>query len=388
MQKYLDKISREYGNNSSLSRVKYVLGKWGYLKHDFKVIHVAGTNGKGSVCYKLAQTLSYNKQKVGLFTSPHFKRFTERIQVDFVEISYQKAFAIIEKIQKIDQDESLGICYFDCMCILAFVYFTQEKISVAVIEAGIGGLDDQTNFVYPSVAIITSVGFDHQNLLGNSLLEIAEKKAGIIKDNIPVVIGPSANLEPIRAEAEKKGALLSIMEEKSTRDAEINAIVLRVAEILHLKKYKFLTNPSFRFEIVKERFVFDLAHNECSLKNLLKKIALIKGSRKVYCIVSMGRDKNLQSCISLIKKSCSRVYLFHPEKGRLAPRSALAQYAPKALLFNSVSEALLHAMQEDHLVLCCGSAYFMSEAKDFVLQQKLPGSPCHLDKQSLMYNNR
>jgi dihydrofolate synthase / folylpolyglutamate synthase len=374
LQAYLDKISCEYGNRASLFRVIYILKRLGIGRLNFDVIHVAGTNGKGSVCYKLAKAISRTKKSVALFTSPHFECFTERVQIDFVQIDKHHAFEIIKRIQGLDEKEGLGVCYFDCMCVLAFIYFQESGVSLAIIEVGIGGLHDQTNFVKPLLSIITSIGYDHQGVLGVCIEEIAEKKAGIIKDKTPVIVGPSANLKAVRAMAKKKKAPLFVIEPKQTRDEEMQALIQKAMQILELEYEPNVVkeNPPFRFELVQESFVFDVAHNTDALENLYEKILALDQCKKIYTVVTMGKDKDLEGCMSIIRKHSDRVYLFHSTKDRLAKRESLAKHAPESSLFNTLVEALEDASSSDALIVCCGSAYFMSEAKDFLCRKKSP----------------
>jgi len=156
---------------------------------NFKSIHVAGTNGKGSVCHMLASVLQHAGYKTGLFTSPHLLDFRERIKINGEMVSEDYVTSFIEKHRKFI--EKINPSFFELTTIMAFKYFAENNIDVAVIETGLGGRLDSTNIINPEVSVITNISFDHTDILGNTLAEIAGEKAGIIKQNVPVVIGES-----------------------------------------------------------------------------------------------------------------------------------------------------------------------------------------------------
>src|SRR3954471_446057 len=156
-------------------------------QQQFKTVHIAGTNGKGSVSHMLAAVLQTAGYKTGLYTSPHLKDFRERIKVngqvceeDFVVQFTEKVKPLIESIQP---------SFFEITVAMAFEYFEQQKVDIAIIETGLGGRLDSTNIIQPVLSIVTNIGYDHMNILGDTLQEIAFEKAGIIKPNTPVIIG-------------------------------------------------------------------------------------------------------------------------------------------------------------------------------------------------------
>ena len=162
----------------------------GYLgnpENDLKFIHVAGTNGKGSTSHLLASVLQEAGYKVGLYTSPHLRDFRERIKINGIEISEEFVCEFIEK--HIDFFKANELSFFEMTVGLAFEYFKKQKIDIAIIEVGLGGRLDSTNIITPLISVITNIGKDHVQFLGNTLEAIANEKAGIIKNNIPVVIG-------------------------------------------------------------------------------------------------------------------------------------------------------------------------------------------------------
>ncbi len=160
---------------------------------NFKTIHVAGTNGKGSVSHMLSSVLQAAGYKTGLYTSPHLKDFRERIRINGKMIPEQKVVDWVNNYRTNNEMWKIEPSFFELTVALAFDYFSQEKVDIAVIEVGLGGRLDSTNILRPELSIITNIGLDHTNLLGNTLEEIAVEKAGIIKENIPVVIGTTQN---------------------------------------------------------------------------------------------------------------------------------------------------------------------------------------------------
>ncbi len=159
----------------------------GFPERSFKSIHVAGTNGKGSTSHMIASILQEAGYKVGLYTSPHLKDFRERIKINGKTVSKQFVIGFIEKNKTFFENQSLS--FFEMTVGMAFDYFSKENVDIAVIEVGLGGRLDSTNVIMPQISVITNIGFDHMQFLGSTLQEIAKEKAGIIKPNIPVVIG-------------------------------------------------------------------------------------------------------------------------------------------------------------------------------------------------------
>ena len=170
-----------------LERVELLLTELGNPHQELKIIHVAGTNGKGSTCSYLASYLTETGEKVGLFTSPHIYDFRERIRVNGEKISKEFVLEFCNKIQNLNLEISPS--FFEITFAMALAYFNQEACTICVIETGLGGRLDATNVIKPLVCIITNIGFDHTQFLGNTYSEIATEKAGIIKERIPVIIG-------------------------------------------------------------------------------------------------------------------------------------------------------------------------------------------------------
>ncbi|NNF21688.1 MAG: bifunctional folylpolyglutamate synthase/dihydrofolate synthase, partial [Saprospiraceae bacterium] len=173
-----------------LTNIKYLSSIAGHPHSTFKSIHIAGTNGKGSTSFFLATLLHEMGLKVGLYTSPHYKSYRERIRVDARKISKSAVrYFVNELIEKGVFQSEYKPSFFEITVAMAFDYFSREKVDIAIIETGLGGRLDSTNIINPELSVITNIGMDHTNFLGNTLEKIAREKAGIIKKKIPVIIG-------------------------------------------------------------------------------------------------------------------------------------------------------------------------------------------------------
>jgi dihydrofolate synthase / folylpolyglutamate synthase len=176
---------------NDLSNARQLCEDLGNPQAKFKSIHIAGTNGKGSVSHMIAAVLQMAGYRTGLYTSPHLKDFRERIKVDGELCNKNFVIDFTKKMKR--QIETLQPSFFEITVVMAFEYFAEQQVDVAVIETGLGGRLDSTNIIMPELSIITNIGYDHMNILGDTLEKIAYEKAGIIKKNIPVVIGEALN---------------------------------------------------------------------------------------------------------------------------------------------------------------------------------------------------
>ncbi|MBX2963209.1 MAG: bifunctional folylpolyglutamate synthase/dihydrofolate synthase [Cyclobacteriaceae bacterium] len=197
-----------------LTNTRTLCGIAGNPQHQFKSVHVAGTNGKGSTSHMLASVLQSAGYTTGLYTSPHLKSFTERIKVNGQEIEEQFVVSFVERMKP--HIETIKPSFFEITVAMAFEYFAFKKVDVAVIETGLGGRLDSTNVIQPIVSVITNIGYDHMDLLGNTLEKIAQEKAGIIKSNTPVVVSETqSELERVfQRAAEANNAQLTFADSK------------------------------------------------------------------------------------------------------------------------------------------------------------------------------
>ncbi|REC33099.1 tetrahydrofolate synthase [Enterococcus pseudoavium] len=206
---------KKFGSRPGLERIQALLNKVGQPEKKVPVIHIAGTNGKGSTVAYLRSMMIEAGVTVGSFTSPYIEEFSERIAIDAKPIPDDELIRYVEKYQPIvaelDQDPAIsGITEFEILTAIMLDYFATEQVDVAIVEVGLGGLLDSTNVVIPMLTAITTIGYDHMDILGDTLNEIAQQKAGIIKKNIPVVTGKIA-----------KGPLIEIVEQAAAKTAKV-----------------------------------------------------------------------------------------------------------------------------------------------------------------------
>ena len=258
--KWLGSLSLSTGKYPSLTAMRFLMERLGHLEEKVRFVHVAGTNGKGSVTEMMAKILEKAGYKTGKFMSPHLVRFNERIQIDGQEITNAEIERLLDELEPtIDEYEAkfgVEITLFEIETTMALVYYAQKKCDVVVLEVGLGGEFDCTNIVTPEVSVIVSIGYDHMNVLGESLTEIATQKAGIIKEGGKVVTGMLSGeaKDVVRKKCEEMGAEWREVEAKKV---EIVPKGVRVeddgfGEIeVPLKGEKQAENVAICFEVVR-----------------------------------------------------------------------------------------------------------------------------------------
>ncbi len=384
-------------------------------QNKIKTIHVAGTNGKGSTSHMLAAIFQQCGYKTGLYTSPHLKDFRERIKVngEFIEENFVISF--VEKMKNIS--ENIDPSFFELTVVMALQYFNEQKVDIAIIETGLGGRLDSTNIITPELSIITNIGYDHMNILGDTLGKIAFEKAGIIKNNIPVVIGESIpetkdifleKAKQCSAEIIFSDDLLMIsnvvlhnknlevevaeinshQKEKYTLD--LNGIyqkknlltVLAAINTLNKLGYKLekenintalstvkkLTGLYGRWDVIHEcpTIALDVAHNEDGIKQLLHQVSLCNYKR-LHIVFGIVKDKDSNKVLSLLPKDA--IYYFTKAQiPRALPEDDLAKQAKAHNLngekYSEVNQALAAAIRDadkEDLIVVCGSVYLVGE---------------------------
>ena len=313
-----------------------------HLQHPetkFKSIHVAGTNGKGSTSSMIASILQEAGYKVGLYTSPHLKDFRERIRINGEMIS--EDFVVDFVAQNKTFFEANQLSFFEMTVGLAFDYFAKEQVDVAVIEVGMGGRLDSTNVITPLVSVITNIGFDHTQFLGDTLPKIAAEKAGIIKSNVPVVIGEySEETKPVFvAKAKSENAQIYFAQDNPEVTYECALLgdyqvhnkktVLQAIELLQsqfnieekhiklgLKKVVQNTGLLGRWQILNQKpfTVCDTAHNSHGLKIVLNQIQK-HSFETLHVVLGVVNDKDLDSILPLFPKN-AKYYFCKPNVPR------------------------------------------------------------------------
>ena len=354
---------------------------------NFKTIHIAGTNGKGSVSHTLAAILQSAGYKVGLYTSPHLKDFSERIRVNGKPISEQYVIDFVREADEIIG--KLNPSFFEITTLMAFTYFKHENVDVAVIETGLGGRLDSTNIISPVLSVVTNVSFDHVNLLGNTLEKIAVEKAGIIKKGIPAVVGEMPNeLRPIFTEKTEK---VVFAEDNDASDYEFELkgycqdknkkTILAAAELLKkefdikeenivegLKNVVELTSLMGRWQKLSSAplIIADTGHNVAGMQYIVSQIADIKADSK-RLVIGMVGDKDITSMLKLLPKDA--IYYFcNAQIPRALPAEELkakaSEFGLKGNAYPSVADALEAAKRdssENDFIFIGGSNFTVAE---------------------------
>jgi dihydrofolate synthase/folylpolyglutamate synthase len=381
----------------------------------FKSIHVAGTNGKGSTSHMLAAILQKAGYKTGLYTSPHLHDFRERIRINGQMIPEKNVIAFTERIR--DFIEKTEPSFFEITVAMAFEWFAEEQIDIAVIEVGLGGRLDSTNIILPEVSVITNISYDHMDLLGYTLQKIAFEKAGIIKPGIPVVIGEEqTEIKNIFQQiAEEKGSPIHFASQKRfpgewktegqflfVQLTEVHnnnkknfhldlpglyqlKNIVTVAEVISilnqngfnipdtamqqgLKQVKSLTGLHGRWDILHENplIVTDVGHNEEGMKAIANQIENTS-HEELHIIIGMVKDKAIENILRHLPKMAT-YYFTRAQIPRALSETELADQAEKLGLNGrnfpyvklALEAAVLNANAKD-LILVCGSVFLAGE---------------------------
>lgn len=358
----------------------------------FKTIHVAGTNGKGSTSHMLASVLQEAGYKVGLYTSPHLKDFRERIKINGKVISEEDVIGFIEDNKSFL--EELKLSFFEMTVGLAFDCFAKQKVTIAIIEVGLGGRLDSTNIITPEVSVITNIGLDHTQFLGETLPEIAFEKAGIIKPTVPVVIGEfQEEVFPVFEKiAQEKNAPLFLASNINTSNYltdlkgsyQVNNVktVLKTIEVLKQKNLviseenlkngllKVIENTSLlgRWQILSKqpKVICDTGHNKEGLTYTLKQLLQEKFS-KLHFVFGVVNDKDLKDILPMFPKEAT-YYFCKPDIPRGLEATLLqkqcAKFSLKGQIYSSVKEAYNTALKsaaKDDLIFVGGSTFVVAE---------------------------
>lgn len=355
---------------------------------NFNSIHVAGTNGKGSSSHMLSSILQEAGYKVGLYTSPHLKDFRERIKINGKLV--EKKFVIDFVENNFDFFYSNNISFFEMTVAMAFDYFFKSKVDIAIIETGLGGRLDSTNIINPLVSLITNVGLDHQDFLGDSLYKIANEKAGIIKKNVPVVVS-EYNDETFKVFKEKSCSLNSPIytpkknvsyktDLKGKFQKKNIAGVITVISLLEkfditqkhieigLSNVKKNTGILGRFQYISRSpdIICDVCHNLEAFEEILKELKEMNFS-KFRVVLGFVKGKNYEDILKLFPKS-TEFYFSSPNVKRALDLNELKNYSKinnlNSKFFNNVKEAFIsskNGLKKDDLVFIGGSNFTVAE---------------------------
>jgi len=364
----------------------------GYPEQAFKSVHVAGTNGKGSTSHMLASVLQEAGYKVGLYTSPHLKDFRERIKINGAMISEASVSDFVSAHKAYFETNQLS--FFEMTVGLAFEEFRRGKVDIAIIEVGLGGRLDSTNIITPEVCAITNIGLDHTQFLGDTLAQIAAEKAGIIKADIPVVIGErqKETTQVFLEVAESKGAPILFAEESSAVVYPSDLIgmyqkanqrtALTVLKVLQEKDWnishtdikeglaKVVVNTGLlgRWQVLQEhpKVICDTAHNKEGLLLTMKQLQT-ENFKRLHIVLGMVSDKDLDEILSLFPKVAT-YYFCKPKIARAMKVDLLYKKATafglKGKQFKSVQDAYRKALENasaDDLIYVGGSTFVVAE---------------------------
>lgn len=362
-------------------------------QNNFKSIHVAGTNGKGSVSHMLASVLQESGYKVGLYTSPHLKDFRERIKINGNMISEDYVVEFVDKHKPFFENHALS--FFEMTVGLAFDYFSNQNVDVAVIEVGMGGRLDSTNIITPQLSVITNIGLDHTAFLGNTLPEIATEKGGIIKPEVPVIIGETqAEIVPVFNKiAKEKIAEIYYAEDfifeafetdlKGNYQNKNLQTALATIKLLRDKNLYLINDSNLKTGLVKvvsntgllgrwqvlqdnPKVICDTAHNKEGLTYVLNQLSKDKYD-KLHIVLGFVADKDVESVLKMFPK-VAKYYFCKPDIPRGLSAEELLVKAKHAGLsghaFQSVSSAYkasLKSAVKGDLIFIGGSTFVVAE---------------------------
>lgn len=395
------------GIRPGLSRIRELLRRLGDPQAKLGCIHIAGTNGKGSTAAMLAQILTESGLKTGLYTSPYITDYLEPLTIDADIISHERFTELMEEIsvQVLEMDaKGEQVTEFELMTAAAYLYFSQEGCSAAVIECGLGGAEDATNVIdSPLCSIITHIGLDHTDILGHTIREIAAHKAGIIKRGCPVICAPNQPeeaLEVIRSRALELGSPLTAAEVSDVSGLNSamkgavqreNAASAQAAAGVLRDRGLAITDDAVRRGIEKARLcaraellterpavILDGTHNPDGAAALSRTLDELLEGKKALAVMGMLADKDAESVLRLLSRHFSRIIAVDVPSPRAMKKESLKELAQSLLpesSCESTEEALITAKREREQgtpVVICGSFYLAREIRDRALEVFLP----------------
>lgn len=411
IQEWLKKsesIPRKHG----LYRMEAILEALGNSERELKSIHIAGTNGKGSTAAMVTVFAKAHGLRVGTFTSPHMDSIRERIQLDGVplrEESFWQAASVVREVERLLFEEWGAFNYFEILTAMMFVVFQQAAVDLAIIEVGIGGLLDNTNVSHPLVSVITTIGLDHQDLLGSTLKEITAQKAGIIKAGQQVVVGPVTRecMDVISGVASEKGAMVQVfgesfsLVEDSYQDGALTIPLEQLAlkgafqkenatvAIRAFRAWMEETGRSMQTKLVESALpvvswpgrmevlqdtpliIIDGAHNLPAIERLIQNMTELFGKKQTLLFSALTR-KDSQQMLARLQEALPDVNIiltsFHPSRGLSIARSDVEAYldSPKISFeesFEEVIERFACSIDDKSELWVTGSLYFIAEVR-------------------------
>jgi len=399
---------KRFGIKLGLETIQHILSELGNPHQTFRTIHVAGTNGKGSVCAIIANLLQIHGFRVGLYTSPHLIHFNERITINGSPIDNDTVLDLYQKVKAV-QNQDRELTFFEYTTAMAFCAFSEQNVDIAVIETGMGGRLDATNIVKPCLTIITNIGLEHQTYLGKNIKEIAFEKAGIIKRGVPVITDVQGkvafevisdiakqNLAPVYKlgkqmtfRMSKDGFTYSGFKYEWLR---LNCALSGYHQIrnacMALCAYETIVGNKANWNTVNEGLttvkwpgrmevvsqeplvILDGAHNTMAVQHLAKYLKSIVKDRSLTLIVSVLNDKSYETMLNKILKLTSSVVVTQTKIDRSIAPEILRDYIQKLLpdvkIIPDVSEAYFESIRNANakdIICVTGSLYLIGEVK-------------------------
>jgi dihydrofolate synthase / folylpolyglutamate synthase len=412
-----------FGIKPGLKRMHWMLGKLGNPERRLKTIHVAGTNGKGSTVNYMRSILQEAGLEVGTFTSPYIELFNERIAINGQPIADADLLRLVQEVQPIVEDVALhkelgSPTEFEIITLIAFVYFAKiSQPDIVIFEVGLGGRFDSTNVVYPMLSLITNVSYDHMNILGNTLTEIAREKAGIIKSGVPVIT-TETNDEVLNVFSEvakenkarmyrygneftsqayksadkgetffiksnlfpEKNYHISMKGEHQVKNASLAVMAVHYLRVYYslIIEEKDIAQGLLkaiwigRFETVSKNplVIIDGAHNEEGVKSLAQTLTTHYPHKKIKAIFAANKDKEidkmLEQLYNIIEEITFTSFPFH-RAASAKELYELSTYEQRHYSedYQQLLEETLQNIQDDEMVIITGSLYFISEIREF-----------------------
>lgn len=416
IEEYLANFDK-FTKDPTLEAMVYIMDKFGEPHKKLKCIHVAGTNGKGSVCEMLNNCLINAGFKVGKFISPHLITFNDGICINNKQISDEEVEEILLPLSKVVEEynktHEIPVKWFEVITSLVFIYFYKKQCDFVILETGLGGTLDCTNIVEPLISVITKIGYDHMDILGNTIEEIASQKAGIIKENSNTVFVKQPEiLDIIKRKCEEKNNNLYLinpdeitnytynqemqkMDYKNYRNIEINlkgkvqtqnaAECLETLNILKEKGYNIPEKAirtglktvihRARMEKISEKplIIFDGGHNESAIQNLKQNIKQYYNNQKKVYVISILKTKDHSTIIKELSEDRDAIFYFTDgiEEKPYVPAKTLAEEARKYILGDKVNiTSIEKAVQEvstkynDRAIFIVGSFYIYKKVME------------------------
>jgi len=365
--KSLDKILLlERRKTFGLRNIKRVLTYLDNPQNNLKTIHIAGTNGKGSVASIISAVLQEAGYKTGLFTSPHLTKLNERIRINKRLISDKDIERISKKINRIEKKLNLKLTFFETITTIAYLYFYEKKIDYLVLETGMGGRLDATNTCNPILTIITNIGLEHQEHLGNTLTKIAKEKAGIIKQ-APLISKEKYFKNRIIPKKYNYKTNLKAEYQKDNLNTAVTALKHLKIHEKYIKSGLKKVNWPGRFEFFNN-ILIDTAHNPDGIKALIKSVKKLKYNNLVL-IFSMMKDKEIPAVAKQLTKLTNNIILTKPNITRAENPDKLKKHFKDALVIKDPKKAIKYAKElttKKDLILITGSIYFIGEVYSFL----------------------